>query len=270
MRCLFFLICMVFLSATINAQDFTVIRVKNGTITSSGLIVRERSQLTKGTKIKFSSSATFCIVIDKEKTIWKLKPQGEELLCIVEKSITPCNQMLAKGAISSKTEFANIFKPITNNKLLADTNTFAIIGDTLKIDVPHSIYKMDNEHFFYVKYTYNKSIEKIQLKFEGESLIVDKVGIYEIKGKMIEPQNMTLCYYDMTGAEPVSYAITDFKPIFIDFSEFEEGVELIAKAMKDNSLENISNVEGLVLEAIYGNYYRTNLEENLKKIFILK
>jgi hypothetical protein len=260
------LICVVFSSFYLmnkNAMylpktQFKVIKV-NGNIlfVKTETPMKRGDVFTLGTPLKFETNTSRAAVINPEKGRFIIQPNHKGKVKILPAT---SNITSRSGALINTIDLQNHF---SGNYLIFDTE---------EIVIGKEAYPMDDQHFFYLKYTYNNEEIAKKLPYTNDNtLIIDKKDIYKIDGKPIpyEPIEMTLYYRD--NIDKKSYKINTFKPVFPDLVELKFEIELLLNEFpKDSSNEfKISEITSYLNE-FYGKPQKQSLYNWLEKNYTLK
>jgi len=263
---LFWVLC-----SSLIAQEYTIMRIKNGTIQKNGTFTRPNDKITSTDKVEFSGKTTCAILLNKARKTFIIESKGIKYSSIISSVLKPCLSEQSKGVIDSREALAKFFIREKLNQLPTKADSiFAVIGNELQIQIPEHVYKLNEKQFFYVRYVYNGKQQNIQLDFRKDTLILTKQKIYEINQNLISPLKMKMFYYDASVKPPVSYPIVEFMPVFVELSEFRSDVDFIIDSNKNNPTDTIINEVSKTIYSVYGNFDNFNLLYHLKKEFQLK
>jgi hypothetical protein len=160
------------------------------------------------------------------------------------------------GAVSSIAELKSIF----DDKLL--------IIECIKLKVGSAEFPMEDNKFFFIRYTYNDEIINKKLSFNLDTLIIDKNELFTVDGKAIESQNINQfnLYYHQKGSEqPESILINAFEPIFVSTKQLKPEIDIIFEEFKGKSFDIILSEVYDYLNSFYGKVDRGYIEKWLKK-----
>ena len=164
------------------------------------------------------------------------------------------------GAVSSLSELQSVF----TNKML--------IIDEIDLQVGAELFPMEDQKFFFIRYSYNNETINKRLPFKGDVLTIDKDELFVVDGKPIpgpDSKEVTLYYHKKTDDTPESILITSFEPIFVSSESLKPEVKIIIDEFQGEPTEKVLAEVYDYLSSFYGNVDRTHLECWLKKEFKL-
>lgn len=164
------------------------------------------------------------------------------------------------GAVSTMAALQSIF----TDKML--------IIDEIEIQVGNELFPMEDQKFFFIRYTYNNETINKRLPFTGETLKVSKDELFVVDGKPISSPDskiVSLYYHKKTDNNPESILIKSFEPLFVAGESLKPEVKIIIDEFKGQPNEKILAEIYSYLNSFYGNIDRTHLECWLSKEFEL-
>jgi len=248
------IIIITVLSLNIYAQknNYKVIKV-NGSI----LFQKNNTELKRGSvfsendKLNFKTTNSRAAVINPGKGRFILMPNNNNI-AFARANLTPSMNNISSraGALINKIDLSNHF---SNNYVILDKSY---------IKISPKVFKMDDDHFFYIKYSYKGDNIPKKLKNKGDTLIIDKTKLFTIDGWPIPNpniSNLNLMYMDKSTKS--STFISSFNPVFPDTKELLEEIDLILDNIKDDSKDNkIKEVTNYINE-MYGKIDKINVEK---------
>ena len=165
-------------------------------------------------------------------------------------NLTPSmsNISTRSGAILSKVDLSNLF-----------SGDYVII-DKSYIKISPNTFKMDEENFFYIKYTYKDEDIHKKLDYISDTLIINKSELFTIDGWPITNPNITKMELLYMSKEKSSIEISSFNPVFPDSEELLSEIEVIIDNFKDKSMKEIINEVANYINEMYGKIDKTNVE----------
>jgi hypothetical protein len=144
-----------------------------------------------------------------------------------------------------------------------------VVFDRGAIEMNKEIFPMDNDNFFFLRYTYKGEEINKKLGFVGDSLIIDKRSLFTVDGNPIpSPDNTAIWLFYKKGSEAIQ--VSQFDLIFPDMKQLTQEVQIILDAIKNKPLkEKIDEVNSYIGE-FYGSIYREALVTWLTANFSLK
>ncbi len=244
---------LIFLSINLYSQKdkYKVIKV-NGSI----LFEKNNTELKRGSvfsendKLNFKTTNSRAAVINPIKGRFILMPNNNNI-AFARANLTPSMNNISSraGALINKIDLSNFF------------NNNYVILDKSYIKISPKVFKMDDNNFFYIKYTYKGEEIPKKLKNKGDTLIIDKKELFTIDGWPIPNPNITnmdLMY--LNKLQNKSVFISTFNPVFPDTKELLEEIKLIIDNLKNKSRENkITEVTSYINE-MYGKIDKNNVE----------
>lgn len=251
MKNIFLFLFALLLSVNIFAQNnYNVIKV-NGTI----VVNKNNSELQRGSvfeendELNFKTSNARAAVIHPSKGRFILMPNNSNV-AYARANLTPSmsNISTRAGAIISKVDLSNFF-----------SGDYVII-DKSYIKISPNTFKMDEENFFYIKYTYKDEDIHKKLGFISDTLVINKSELFTIDGWPITNPNITKMELLYMSKEKGSMEISSFNPVFPDSEELLSEIEVIIDNFQDKSKKDIINEVANYINEMYGKIDKTNVK----------
>lgn len=164
------------------------------------------------------------------------------------------------GAVSSIVELQNIF-----------TSKMVII-DKIDLQVGADYFPMEEQKFFFIRFTYNNETINKRLPFKGDVLSIEKSELYVVDGNPIpapDTKELALYYHRRTDDKPESILISTFEPIFLNGESIKAEVKIIVDEFEGQPSDKVLAEVYDYLSSFYGSIDRAHLEQWLKKEFKL-
>jgi len=245
-------------------ESFKVIKV-NGTILlkAKGTSLETGTVFSANEDLLFRSDDATAAVINSTKGMLILTNNNHDL------ASASSNYLPSMNNISTRA-------PMTREQTLSELpdlqNYFAdryVVLDRQSLFIDNTSFTMNDQNFFFLRYTFkNEDINK-KLDHSGDSLIIDREKLYTVDGTPIPaPDNSTIMLFYRKRSE--SIWISNFDLIFPDQSQLKKEVKVILDEFRERSYrEKITEVNGFISEN-YGKVQRANLVQWLGKNFGMK
>lgn len=258
MRSIFLsLFCFLILAGNLSGQaNFRVIKV-NGTIVlkDKGVSLETGTIFTDKEDLLFRTEDANAAVINPQKGRMILTNKNHDLSAASSNYLPAMYNISTRGGLEDDpSDLQNFF-----------SGKYVVL-DIQKIVPDASLYPMDKNDFFFLRYIYKGEEINKKLEFSGDTLIIDKKGLYTVDGKPIpSPDNTLIKLFYRKGGESVM--VSEFNLIFPDTKQLQNEVSIILDAMKDNSSsQKIGEVRGYINDQ-YGKIYKPDLLSWLDKNF---
>lgn len=251
MKNIFLFLLALIITMNIFAQNnYNVIKV-NGTI----IVNKNNNELQRGSvfeendKLDFKTSNARAAVINSSKGRFILMPNNSNI-AYARANLTPSmsNISTRAGAIISKVDLSNCF---CGNYVIIDKSYIKISPNT---------FKMDEDNFFYIRYTYKDEEINKKLSYSSDTLIIDKSELFTIDGWPITNPNITKMELLYMSKGKSSIEISFFNPVFPDREELLSEIEVIIDNLKDKSKKEIISEVANYINEMYGKIDKTNVE----------
>ena len=233
--------------------DGSILYVRTGNSMNQGDVFAEDENLSFGTP------ASRAAVINPEKGRFILQPDNTADLKNAKTHFLPgMNNISTRGgAFNNLQDLQNHFK-----------DTLVIINKAVLAVYPYA-YPMDDNHFFYLTYTYNGEQINKKLGYNVNQVLLDRDEILRVDDKPItspDTPGMTLGYY----SDGASSHISDFSVFFPDpaLLRFELSIILDGMAQAPYTTK-VNEISGYLTE-FYGKPDKKDVMQYLENEFGLK
>ncbi len=255
---------------TVHAQDYYVLQVR-GTIT----IKESQKTIAPGDMLKATDELVFktqdATAVVMSKTDGRMVLNGKEtketsegeFLALLKNTLVPMKrnmQMSTRGTSSEE---------IRNFKDYFGTESFAIIGNELRIKINQEVYPVSNERIFVFRYEYNgKPINKI-IQFDKGHMVLNHEALFTINEESVDPESITqadIWYFNRSTDE--RERVVSFHPIFIDEEQLSQEVTLLKDFLEQNGTEKKEEIKTEIfafVSDVYGTVDQTLLMDWLNK-----
>jgi hypothetical protein len=260
-----YVLILSFSSYSILAQDkFTVIKVSgNIVIQSSGSELGIGTAFGQNEDLLFKSNESRAAVINPKRGRYLLTSNN-----VLEFRNSKSNFLPASGKVSAR----GVSNILNINDLQKYFEGNYVIFDKIKIKISPAAFPMEEKKYFYLRYNYKSETINKKLKYNADTLIINKDELLTIDGKQIpnpEITEMKLMYME-EGEKYVSTPICVFTPIFPDFEQLKKEVQIIIDQMKDKSYDEKINEISAYVNDFYGKPEENNLKTWVKDTFNIK
>ncbi len=155
-------------------------------IKKTGKILKINDQLSDKETLSFTSINDVVAVISTKNGRMILKPKqtakSSELYCVLSEILNPGTGRLSSrsGSITNSIELENFF----------EKDSLYILGSTKKWISPIA-FPMNQENFFFVRYTWKGETINKKLLYYNDSININKEDLYKVDGKNISPDETT-------------------------------------------------------------------------------
>lgn len=242
------------------SQNYKVIKVDGKILyKKNDNPLQKGNSFSKGEEFLFKTSNSRAAVIMPGKGRFILKPDNSNL-AYAKANLAPAmsNMSSRSGALVNKIDLENYFK-----------GKYVII-DKVKLKISKVEYPMDNNHFFYISYKYKGEEVNKKLKFENDTLIIDRAELLTVDGTPIPNPNITDMQIKYRDANKNSNTlINSFNPVFPDVVTLKEEVQMIIDSFSDKNKSVKINEVTSYINDFYGKPDKENLEHWLNTQFKL-
>lgn len=265
-----FLICLV--SGIMGQEVYQVLNVK-GTIKrkKDGKVLTAGDQINGQDEVIFTTPDAMAAVVSTLKGRFVLKAPGTSkpgpdgfITAFAQQYLTPSQNSLSSrsGALITLIDFQNTFVK----------NPFLVLGNATQIEVSSGMFRLDHDHDFFVRYTYEGGAINKLLPKSGVRFTLSRDSIYRVDGKPIDPKDvsdMELCFYDHSSERTT--VIGKMNITFASDAMIFTGVQTLVKVCKQNHMEReeIITEIGRYLSENFGTPTDENLETWVTKRFEL-
>ena len=251
-----FLFIFLFVSA-LHAQQYQVIHVKGEIIRSeNGEKLKSGDKVSAEAKITFKTADAMAAVLDPDMGRYILKAQKDEeqssgLIYVIKTAITPVRGGMSTRAGGINNEF--------DMKLYFAESPYVWAGNYIVLRVSKAAFPMDENNFFFIRYSWKGDQINKKLDFEDDKLIFSKEEVFKVDGVEIDPfstGNFELFYYK--SVEEESSMITEIEFVLID----QESLMNVYNAFKDRSKFPYNDVADM-FSSMYGKCDPLQVEYNI-------
>lgn len=238
-------------------------------ITVNGEIVAVKANVTLQNGLEVLSNENFDFKKPNSRAVMINSERGR--IVLTEQNATDAFSKAAFApaisAVSSRSSSMVSQADIKNyfsNKLL--------VLDKLEVKIGSDLYPLNENSFFFVRYTYNGETINKRLPFKENVLFINKADIYTVDGKAIEmpDKNEISLYYYRKGSEtPESVFISNFMPIFVKTNDIKPEVSIIIDEFKGKPTDQIIGEVYDYLTSFYGSIDKSDVEKWVKVEFEL-
>jgi hypothetical protein len=252
-KIIFLLMLLILISPEIlKSQCYTVLSVKGEIILEkTGRALQEMDEICADDKLTFKSSDSKAALLSPEQGRFIIKPSkkknNDNFISFVKSVISEgTSKLSSRGVISPEVEFGEVY--------------FVVGKYALSIDVKS--YPLDDDNFFYLKYSYEGKDVNKKLKFNIDTLFIEKENICRVDDKPIDEGNIkivSLYYYEKE--KNTSTKVANFELVFANetklIKELTDYVSLLKSSGKDNDF--IIQEVLSYLSDLYGNINADNV-----------
>jgi hypothetical protein len=254
------LFCFLIISfSSFSQENFKVIKV-NGTIVlkTKGVSLETGTVFNEKEELLFRTDDANAAVINQQKGRLIITSKNHNLAAASSNYLPAMYNISSRGVAFG--DQANLQELFSGNYVVLDRQGVTIDTET---------YPMDKDHFFFFRYIYKGEEINKKLSYSGDTLIIDKKGLYTVDGNPISsPDNSLIKLFYRKGTE--STLISEFNLIFPDTKQLKEEVTVILESMPDRTTsQKIAEVNSYINDQ-YGKIYKGDLLSWLDKCLNLK
>jgi len=256
-----FLSLFCFLILSFNAfgqENFKVIKV-NGTIVlkAKGVSLETGTVFSEKEDLLFRTDDASTAVINPQKGRLIITSKNHNLASASSNYLPAMYNISTRGAFENPEKLQDIF-----------SGKYVIL-DRQQLVIDKAAYPMDKDHFFFLRYVYKGEEINKKLDYSGDTLIIDKKGLYTVDGQPIpSPDNTLIRLFYRNGNESVK--LSEFDLIFPDTRQLGAEVKVILESMPNRSpSQKVAEVKSYIDDQ-YGKINQENLLSWLDKSFNLK
>lgn len=265
-----FVIC--FVSGLMGQEVYHVLNVK-GSIKrkKDGKMLVAGDQINGQDEVIFTTPDAIAAVVSNLKGRFVLKAPGNSkpgpdgfITAFAQQYLTPSHNSLSSrsGALITLIDFQNTFVK----------NPFLVLGNSTQIEVSSGMFRLDKDHDFFVRYTWEGDAINKLLPKNGVRFTLSRDSIYRVDGKSIDPKDvndMELCFYNHSSERTT--VIGKMNITFATDAMIFTGVQTLVKVCKQNHMERTEIITeiGRYLTENYGTPTDENLETWVSKRFEL-
>ena len=266
-----FIFILAFVSIVTQAQTYQVIKIRGYIDRCNG-----QSQLKIDTEIHDNDMLCFTNTSNTEFAIaYLIKSNSTKRFILTSKNRSPGIQqnLVLEGLKASRSLVGRRkgkINSITELQTLLGGGDFLILGGKLAIELNPGTLPINDEKFFFVNYEFQGREFNKKLTYDGTTLFLDAVEIYQIDGVPIplaEVEELELVYYKTDLQKSVSSPVTTFKPKFPLNSEIHQELDIIFNNNKETPQEALKEDMIAYLSEVYGDAEEHNINEWLDNYF---
>jgi len=251
--------------------NIAIAQIPYKVITVNGEIMATKAKLTLQNGIEVKSDDNFNFLKPNSRAALINSEYGRVVL-----TETNAAQAFAKAAFAPA--ISTVSSRAASMTTLADLKGFfsgnMLIIDKLEQKIDASLFPMNDQKHFFVRYNYNNETINKKLQFNGDRVIINPDEIFAIDGKPIanpeQISEITLFYYDNSGKTPESILINSFRPVFVKTSDIKGEIKTIVDEFKSKNYEMIISEVYDYLNNFYGYMEKEEMEKWLNSNFELK
>ncbi len=241
------LLILLFVVDPANSQsDFKVIKV-NGTILlrTRGISLETGTVFSEKEDLLFRSEDATAAVINSQKGRLILTSKNHDISTAKSNYLPPMYNIASRG-FSINDDPGDYF-----------SGRYVVL-DKQSIEIDEKKFPMDNDHFFFFRYSFKGEDINKKLGYSGNSLIIDKISLLTVDGNPIpSADNTKIKLFYRKGTESVF--ISEFDLIFPDMDQLKKETEIILSEIKEKKpKEKIEEINSFINE-FYGKIHRENL-----------
>lgn len=255
------------LIAALSSAGMAIAQLPFKVITVNGEIVAVKANVTLQNGIEVLSNENFDF----------RKPNSRAAMINSERGRIVLTEQNATDAFS-KAAFAPAISAVSSRSSSmvsqADIKSYfsdkLLVIDRLEVKIGSDLYPLDENNFFFVRYTYKGETINKRLPFKGNSLVLDKAEIYVVDGKPIESPDkneLGLYYYRKGSQTPESVFISSFSPAFVKTTDIKPEIAIIVDEFKGKPADQIIGEVYDYLTTFYGSIDKAILEKWVKAEF---
>lgn len=256
----------------VKSQCYTVLAVKGEIISEkTGQPIKEMDEICATDKLTFSTLNSKASVFSSEQGTFVIK-LGDKKKKDVLTAFVGSVLFSGKEKLSTKVfEFDELDLVNINFYEKEFGNEYFVIRES-KILVDSKLYTMDENNFFYVKYLFNGNEIEKRLKFDKDTLLIDK-DIYKTEEFDINPEKIdtvSLYYFDKEKNEQIR--LTSFNISFADDNTLKSELSNYITILKKYNLNDYLITEQVInfIYDMYGNVNWYDIRSYLAENFSIK
>jgi len=249
----------IFASAALSQESFKVIKV-NGTIVlkAKGVSLETGTVFSEKEDLLFRSDDATAAVINSQKGRLILTSKNHNLSSSRPNSMPSMYNMTTRGV--------SLFDELDLETYFSGKHV-VLENEAVKVD--ETIYPMNEDHFFFLRYNYRGEEINKKLDFSGDTLFIDKATLFTIDGAPIpSPDNTSIKLLYRSGAGSV--VISEFDLIFPEMGQLTKEIKIILSEMVGKPSKEILDEIYSYLTDFYGEVSRDCLSKWMEVNFAIK
>ncbi|HOU98086.1 MAG TPA: hypothetical protein PLP65_04500 [Bacteroidales bacterium] len=242
-------------------------------ISVNGEILAKKANIKLQSGVEVKSDDNFAFMIPNSRAAL-INPKLGRIILTEQNATDAFSKAAFAPAISSvKTRGMISNSIVSKNQLVSMFSDHLYVIDKLEIKINQSLFPMNNNAYFFIRYTYKGEEINKRLSFKSDTLILDKNSLYTIDGVPIpnpDVSEMKLYYYEILGENAKATFLSAFNLSFIDGEKLKSEVKIILDAIAKESYDKkMAEVYDYVTQ-FYGTVDLEYLENWVNKVFMLK
>lgn len=257
-------IILLFATLSVSAETYYVIRVMGVIkIKTTGAVLKPGDKIDSEDKLEFGSKDAKAAVMSRSKGRFTLELNAKqkssgEFVAFMKSCLTA-----SKGQLSTRAgailNLQDLQKHFAKEKYL-------VLG-TAKIPVSDKAFIQDDQHFFFIRYTYNDEEVNKLLEHDGDTLILEKGSLFMVDDQPVPEEavrDMKLYHYNAEKEE--SIYITDIDLLFPDMEEINTEIAAMVALMDKRYTQKEKKAEiETYLREFYGQPGSDNFDDWVKQ-----
>jgi hypothetical protein len=239
-------------------ETYNIIHVKGVIkVQKTGIVLKAGDKILSSDKVVFVTPDAIAAVISASQGRFVLKANpgagqnGSGFIAMVESSVTPMRTQLStrSGGLMTSIDISNHFSG----------ESYAVL-DSSAVSISSEAFPMNDNSFFYVRYTYlGQQINK-KLPYQGDKLLLNKNVIFMVDNLPVNPadcQDFTLYYYNKAQSKSVSICSVSF--VFPDMKELNADTKNMIKLLRDQKMSE-EEIKSELKSFVYEFYGKTSTD----------
>lgn len=260
MKTLFFILCTAFICSSFGSYTVDIYSV----IKVIGNIKHAKSKKALFTGDKILSNEKLTFANDQAKAALVNKVKGRVMLKATPSGTVSEGLMPALSNVSSRS--GSLLNAVDLNKHFAEKY---LILSGYEVEVSETSFPMNEEKFFFLRFTYNGEEISKKLSFEGNKLKMNASEILKIDGKPITLKEGTVAQLVYRNTlDKTSETMATFEPVFADEKALKSECKLIVYEIGEEAAnEEKRNQLFAYLTENYGKPLQSNFNQWIKTNF---
>lgn len=234
------------IAAPLLAQTYIVVKARGKVSLQSNSKALKREDKFKSGPLQFATPKDFLVVLDEKEAAFLLYPDAT------------LKKYMAKPLPPIGTRPGLILNDLQLRQFLNENDSLLLVNGRFSLVLGQEAFPMDENHFFYVEYTWRGQTIPKRLSHRGDTLIIDAKELYKVDGKPVDPQEVsekcTFWYRNEQTQESVAYPGFD-RPIYIvrtDDEAIKAEVQMLLRSYKNQEFHVRVKVTNTYLSRFYG------------------
>ena len=256
----FFVIWILHIATLTFAQTHTVVKTRGKVALQTNNKPLRRDDKFKMGPLRFSNIKDALVTIDEK--------EGAFLHIPADSTLTKHRSKPLRGPVGTRP--GHILTDFQLRSFLNQNNTLLLLDGQFSLVLGKEAFPIDNQHYFYLQYTWHGEQIPKMLHFRGDTLLIDAKELYKVDEKPINPSEVSeeyyLFYYSEKDSISNAYPALDV-PLYLARPDTDVLKQEIALLLKGNASqarqERLRQIEAY-LEAVYGKPGDAELDRFLK------